>query len=180
VRTVAAWTCALVVGGSAVAGFQNSTRPAGAQSPDPQHALLDKMTGHWVMRGTIGKQQTTHDVDAKWVLNDEYVQIHEVSRDKDATGKPTYEALIHVVWDAKAHEFACLWLDTTAIANFPPNGVGHAKPDGDAMTFIFTDPAGGDHTTFAYDRTKDSWTWSIDSENKGALSPFARLTLTRP
>lgn len=57
-----------------------------AQAPDPQRQLLDKLTGHWVLRGTIAKQQTTHDVDAVWVLDKEYVQIHEVSRERDAAG----------------------------------------------------------------------------------------------
>ena len=75
-----------------------------ARQADPQRALLEKMTGHWVLRGTIAKAQTTHDVDAQWVLDKEYIQIHEVSREKDASGKPAYEAIIHVVWDPKAYK----------------------------------------------------------------------------
>jgi hypothetical protein len=150
-----------------------------ARQTDPQRALLEKMTGHWVLRGTIAKEQTTHDVDAQWVLDKEYVQIHEVSREKDAGGKPKYEAIIHVVWDPKAGEYACLWLDTTGVATFPEAGVGHAKPSGDAIRFRFTDPTGGTNTTFAYDRAKDSWSWSIDNDDKGTITPFARVTLTR-
>lgn len=151
-----------------------------ARQTDPQRALLEKMTGHWVLRGTIAKEQTTHDVDAQWVLDKEYVQIHEVSREKDAVGKPKYEAIIHVVWDPKVGEYACLWLDTTGVATFPEAGVGRAKPTGDAIRFRFTDPTGGINTTFAYDRAKDAWSWSIDNDdNKGKITPFARLTLTR-
>ena len=163
----------------AIAPVRAEPPQARSSSPDSQRELLERMTGHWVLRGTIGKQQTTHDIDAAWVLDKEYVQIHEVSREKNADGKPQYEALIHVVWDPKANEYAALWLDTTGIANFPPEGVGHAKPAHDKMLFIFTDPAGGVQTTFAYDRAKDQWTWNIDNESKGALTPFARLTLTR-
>lgn len=58
------------------------------------------MTGHWVLTGTIGKAQTTHDVDVDWVLNRQYIRIHEVSREKDAGGGPAYEAWIYLVWDA--------------------------------------------------------------------------------
>ena len=155
-------------------------------SRDPKYTsrreLLDRLTGHWVAQGVIGKQQTTHDIDAKWVLDKEYVQIHEISREKDASGKPQYEAILHVVWDPKAGEYACLWLDTTGIANFPPEGVGHAKPEpADTIAFVFKDPGGGgDLTTFTYDRAKDAWTWTIDNEARdGKLTPFARLTLTR-
>ena len=149
------------------------------QQPDPQHQLLEKMTGHWVLRGTIAKQQTTHDVDAQWVLDKEYVQIHEVSREKNAAGKPQYEAIVYVVWDAKAKEFACLWMDTTGVAMFPPEGVGHGKAAGDAIPFVFKDPAGDTHTTFTYDRARDAWSWAIDNDDKGKLTPFARVTLTR-
>jgi len=151
-----------------------------AQPADPQRALLEKMTGHWVLRGTIAKAQATHDVDAEWVLDKEYIQIHEVSREKGANGKPAYEAIVHVVWDPKVGEYACLWLDTTGVATFPEAGVGHAKPTGDAIRFRFTDPAGGGiNTTFAYDRGKDAWSWSIDNDEKGKITPFARVTLTR-
>lgn len=151
-----------------------------AQQADPQRALLEKMTGHWVLRGTIAKAETTHDVDALWVLDKEYIQIHEVSRETDASGKPAYEAIVHVVWDPKVREYACLWLDTTGVATFPDAGVGHAKSTGDAIRFRFTDPAGGGiNTTFAYDRARDTWSWSIDNDDKGKITPFARVTLTR-
>ena len=32
-------------------------------------ALLEKMTGHWLMTGTIARKPTTHDVDVDRVLN---------------------------------------------------------------------------------------------------------------
>src|SRR5262245_45740755 len=75
---------------------------------DARRELLDGMTGRWVLRGVIAKQQTTHDIDARWILDKGYVQIHETSREKDAKGKPQYEAIIHVVWDPKAGEYAVL------------------------------------------------------------------------
>ena len=67
-------------------------------------ALLDHLAGHWVMTGTLGGKRITHDVDATWVLKREYLQFHEVSRDKDASGVPAYEAIVLLGWDAKANE----------------------------------------------------------------------------
>ena len=157
-----------------------STPPQPTQSVQ-QRELLDKLTGHWVLRGTIGKTQTTHDIDARWVLDKEYVELHEVSREKDAAGKPQYEAIVYFVWDPKVGEYACLWLDTTGLAVFPPAGVGHAQPERDKIAFVFKDPdGGGTRNTFSYDRTKDEWSSAIDNESKGGvLTPFARLRLTR-
>ena len=146
---------------------------------DPQQALLDKMVGRWVLRGTVGKQHTTHDIDARWVLNKEYIQIHEVSREKDGKGKPQYEAIIYVVWDKKSDQYACLWLDNTDITTFEPSGIGHAKPDGDRIFFVFGDRNDGIETTFSYDSKGDSWTWNIENVEKNKNSLFARLVLTR-
>jgi hypothetical protein len=152
-----------------------------AQSQTTPQALLDKMTGHWVMTGTIAKQSTTHDVDVDWVLKREYIRIHEVSREKDSSGDPAYEAWIYLVWDTKNNEYAVMWLDNTVATNFAAEGIGHAKPDGDRIPFIFKDADGtGIHTTFAYDRAKDTWSWTIDNIDKsGKPSPFAKLTLKR-
>jgi hypothetical protein len=152
---------------------------AAATRVDPQRELLEHLTGHWVLRGVIAKQQTTHDIDAQWVLDKEYLQIHEVSRERDTAGKPKYEAIIHVVWDPTAGEYACLWLDTTGVAMFPPEGVGHAKPERDRIAFVFKDAGGGIHTTFAYDRAQRAWSWTIDNDVKGTLTSFARVKLTR-
>lgn len=143
--------------------------------------LMTKMTGRWTMTGTIGKAATTHDVDVDWILKNEYIRIHEVSRDKDSGGAASYEAWVYVVWDPAKSEYAVMWLDNTAATNFGPEGIGHAKPDGDRIPIIYALPDGsGIHTTFAYDRSKDTWTWTIDNiDKKGASSPFARLTLVR-
>lgn len=144
-------------------------------------SLLDKMAGHWVMTGRIAKKPTTHDVDVDWVLKRRYIRIHEVSRDKDASGGIGYEAWIYIVWDAKSSEYAVMWLDNTASTNFAPDGIGHAKPDGDRIPFIFKDADGsGIHTTFAYDRATDTWSWTINNVDKsGKASTFAKVTLTR-
>ena len=43
------------------------------QSADP---LLDKMLGHWTMNGKLLGQPTTHTVEAKWILNHQFLKIH--------------------------------------------------------------------------------------------------------
>lgn len=133
------------------------------------------------MTGTIGKAATTHDVDVDWILKNEYIRIHEIARDKDAGGSAGYEAWIYLAWDPAKNEYVVMWLDNTAATNFGPEGIGHAKPDGDRLPFVYRLADGtGIRTTFAYDRAKDTWAWSIDNvDTKGTTSPFARLTLVR-
>src|SRR3954469_17303652 len=127
-RTIMAIVIAAVVAPAA-----RAQRAGAAEGAD---ALLDKMTGRWVLTGTIAKRQTTHDVDVDWILNREYIRIHEVSREKNAAGGLEYEAWIHIVWDAKKLEYAVLWLDNTAVFTFAADGIGHAKRDGDRIPML--------------------------------------------
>ncbi len=149
------------------------------QQPTPA-ALLGHLAGKWVMRGTIQNQQTTHDVDAGLVLNGGYMQLHEVSREKDAKGAPDYEAIIYISLDEKAGQFSCLWLDTTSNAGLAPGAtMGRGTANGNAIAFLFKNGADTFHNTFTYNPSADSWQWQLDDENGGKMTPFARLTLTR-
>jgi hypothetical protein len=152
------------------------------QSPSSvrQGSLLDHMTGHWVARGEIAGQPTVHDVDVDWVLNREYLRLHEISRETSASGSPAYEAIVFVGWNAPAHEYTLLWLDTTSGAGLnSPVLIGCGKLSGNQVAFLFTSHQGNFHTTFAYDKSSDTWRWIMDGEENGKLSPFARLQLTR-
>lgn len=47
--------------------------------------LMDKMSGEWVMTGTIDEKEVTHDVHVDLVEIAQYLRIHEVSREKDCS-----------------------------------------------------------------------------------------------
>ena len=77
-------------------GILLGPRLACAQRTPAADSLLDRMTGHWVLRGTIDGRATTHDVVAEWVLGREYVRLHEVARERSPTGAPAYEAIVYI------------------------------------------------------------------------------------
>lgn len=147
----------------------------GQQAPF-HDALLDQFQGKWVLQGTILGRQTAHDVDAQWVLGHQYLQIREVSREKNAQGEPDYEATVFVGWDQAKSQYLCIWVDTYG-GSFA--SVGHAPKSGDQIPFVFKGDKSEFHTTFLYDRKADSWEWRMDSAENGALKPFARLKMTK-
>jgi hypothetical protein len=151
--------------------------PAQSLPPD---SLFDRLIGHWVLRGTIARQETTHDVTFEWMLGREYVQMHEVSRERAAGGTPAYEAVVLFGRDPRSGDYACLWLDNTGAGAFDPQGVGRGAVAGDSIPFLFhyteTDSF---HTTLVYDRAADAWLWHMDNDSAGVRRPFARVTLTR-
>ena len=95
-------------------------------------SLFPRLIGQWVLRGTIARQQTVHDVTFEWLLGREYVQMHEVSRERAPNGTPAYEAVVIFGRDPKTGAYACMWMDNTAAAAFPPEGTGRGSVAGDS------------------------------------------------
>lgn len=168
-----AWVSAVCVAACALA-------PAAyGQSTDPVK-LLDHLAGNWVLTGTIAGKPTTHDVSAHWVLRQEYLEIHEVSRDKDASGNPAYEAIILVSREPKIQQYACLWMDSTAGGALTSPVACRAKLASDSIPFVFTmSPTESLHTTFTYRSANDTWRWTIDDEANGKTERFADVQLSR-
>jgi hypothetical protein len=155
-----------------------------AQAPTPpaQDSLLDRFAGRWVASGNVGRKATTHDIEAAWVLAHRYLRVHEVSREKSADGAPQYEAYIYIARTGAANgEYSCLWLDSTSGEGLV-NGIScRAQRNGDSIPFVFRDPQGhvDFHTTFAYDRATDIWTWKLDNVKDDKPVPFARFKLEK-
>ena len=163
-----------------IAAWLLMTAPLAAQAGTHADSLLEHLIGTWVLEGPMAGHQVIHDVTFAWVLGHEYVELHEVSRKRTATGEPEYEAIVYIVWDPRTRQYACLWLDNTAAGPFEPGGVGHAVAGDDSIPFVFrVSDTDGFRNTFVYDRRTDSWQWHMDNDSAGVLLPFARVTLTR-
>jgi hypothetical protein len=150
-----------------------------AQAAPFQDTLLEKMTGKWVMAGTIDNKPTTHDISVEWVLDHLYLQIKEVSREKKADGSAEYQAIVYIGWDSKLNKYSCLWLDNTGGSGLNPGAYGYAERLDDKIPFLFKIAGTNFHTTFMYDKSSDTWQWLMDGEVNGKLEPFARVTLTK-
>lgn len=153
--------------------------PLRAQAPQ-RDSLLSHLIGRWVLRGHMAGQEVVHDVTFQWVLGGEYVEMHEVSRERTPAGAPAYEAIVYLVRDPHTQEYGSLWLDNTDYNAFDPAGVGRGAAAGDSIPFVFTaSPTDHFHNTFVYDRATDTWAWHLDNDDARGRRPFARVTLTR-
>jgi hypothetical protein len=83
-------------------------------------SVLDKLEGEWVMTGTVGNEEVTHDVYVDRILKRQYVRIHELSREKDADGEPAYEARIHIAWDKENGVYVVMWLGRSGSSRVIP------------------------------------------------------------
>lgn len=167
----------LVLALSATLLLGTTQLPAQGLHPD---SVFHRLVGRWVLQGTIAGQQTTHDVSFTWMLGHSYVQMHEVSREKNSDGTAAYEAVVLFGRDPKSGEYAALWLDNTESAAFPEAGTGRGRVAGDSLPFLFRYSATDRfHTTFVFHRAADSWEWHMDNDSSGVRKPFARVTLRR-
>ena len=157
-----------------------AVRQSHADTAASAAALMNHLVGRWTMTGTLGGKQTIHDVDASWILKREYVQFHEVSRERDADGRPAYEAIVLLSWHVKTSEFMCLWLDNTAGGGLSPQGIARGPQSGDTIPLVFTiSQRESLHTTFAYDRSAETWRLTIDDVTDGKSDRFGDVILTR-
>jgi len=149
-----------------------------AQQPILEDHLLNSLTGKWVLSGTIRKTSTTHDVDIQWVLNHQWVQIHEVSRERQASdpSKPQYEAMVMIGWDANKQQYVVYWTDVYG-GGFSLRG--YAAKMASSIPMVFKADDGNFYTTFTYDDKTKSWRWDMDNEKGGKRQEFARMTMTR-
>jgi len=143
-------------------------------------SLLGHMTGKWLLQGTVDGKETTHDIVSEWVLGHQYIQIKEVSREKNADGKPIYDAIVFIGLNKSLTGYSCLWLDNTGSDGLNPHAIGHAKRNGNRLEFLFNIVDNSIfHTTFVYNSQDDSWQWLMDNEENGKWQSFAKMKLTR-
>jgi hypothetical protein len=150
--------------------------PSATVAQAPAQELLSHLVGHWTLTGTIAGQQTTHDVDVAWTLQNRYVRLDEIARERGANGLPQYEATIFVGW--LDDHYVCIWLDNTGVAS--GRITCDAAPTTDALPFEFREHGALQiATTFRYNRAKDTWTWTIDNIDNGRTTRFADLIMRR-
>lgn len=142
--------------------------PCAAQQATLRDPLLDDLQGHWVIRGIIAGKPATHDLSADWVLEHQYLRLHEVSRDKRADGQPSYEASVHVGWNQPTSTYGCVWLDDFGGLN--TQSVGSAAKKEYELPFVFSNlDKTLTRTTMTYDPRGGTWHWTIVEDNAGKL-----------
>lgn len=156
-----------------------SPAPLAAQTPTPWHDdLVDQMTGSWKLGGQVMGREAHHDVQAEWVLNHQFVRIHEMTSASAPAEEHKYEATWFLGYDSVSERYVLHLFDMFG-ARFSET-LGYGIRDGDAIRFVFEYPDGPFHTTFRWSREKDSWEWVMEQKNKdGKWTNFADLKLTR-
>jgi hypothetical protein len=139
--------------------------------------LLDQMIGSWNLTGKIVGKIANHSVEAGWVLDHQFLRIHEV----DARSAPEgvkYEAMVFVGYDNASERYVVHWLDVYG-GRFSET-LGYGRRSGDSFEFVFEYPDGPFHTTFSWNPETKRWQWKMRTKDKvGKWVEFGDMSLTR-
>jgi hypothetical protein len=155
--------------------------PAGSiaqSSAEWRDDLVDHMIGRWRLEGKIVGREAHHEVEAEWVLNHQFVRIHEKTEDAAPASEKRYEAIWFLGYDPVSERYVAHLLDVFG-GRFSET-LGYGTRDGKAIHFVFEYPDGPFHTTFQWFPAKDTWQWLMTHKDKdGQWTEFGDLKLTR-
>jgi hypothetical protein len=145
--------------------------PASAISQDldgPNHAftdaLLDNMTGLWNLTGKVMGRTADHTVEVEWVLNHQFLRIHEKDRNPAGNGAAPYEAMIMIGYDNASERYIAHWNDIYG-GRFSET-LGYGTRNGNDIRFVFEYPDGPFHTTFRWLPDSHQWTWLMETRTR--------------
>jgi hypothetical protein len=117
--------------------------------------LVDDLAGTWKLEGRVLGRAAHHDVQAEWVLNHQFLRIHEKTAATAPPAENRYEAIWFLGYDAISERYVLHLLDV--FGGRYSEALGYGTRDGNAIRFVFEYPDGPFHTTFRWSEEKDTW-----------------------
>src|ERR1700675_3428601 len=118
------------------------------QTPEWHDDLVDRMTGAWKLQGPVMGHTGHHDVEAEWVLNHQFLRIHEKTAANAPADEHPYEATWFLGYDPVSEKYVLHLFDVFG-ARFSET-LGYGTRDGNSIHFTFEYPDGPFHTTFRW------------------------------
>ena len=167
----------LLLAASLAALPQSKPEPLDGPNRPLKDDLLDNLEGQWKLKGTIVGHPGDADMDAVWVLNHQFLKIHEKGT-APIPGRPTYEADIYVGYDNASERYVIHWIDIYG-GRFSET-LGYGTRSGNGIKFVFEYPDGPFHNTFTWNPETKTWRLLLEQKNEnGKWGVFADRTATK-
>lgn len=132
--------------------------------------LLDHLQGHWKAVGSIHGQPAEVQVSAEWVLNHQFLKLHEKSS--------SYEADIYVGFDNASERYVVHWIDV--FGGRSSETLGYGTRSGDSVRLVFEYPDGPFHNTLFWKPETKSWRFLLETKtSRGEWKTFADQAVTK-
>jgi Protein of unknown function (DUF1579) len=150
---------------------QSKPEPLDGPNRPFQDDLLDSLQGQWTLKGTIAGHPGDAALDAAWVLNHQFLKVHEKGT-APIPGRPLYEAEVYIGYDNASERYVAHWIDIYG-GRFSET-LGYGTRSGNSIRFTFEYPDGPFHNTFIWDPDAKRWRFLLEQKNEaGKWGVFA-------
>jgi hypothetical protein len=157
---------------------QEPRSQAAAPAAADWHELVDHLADTWTLTGDVMGHAAHHTVRAEWVLSRQFLRIEERTSADAPADERRYDSIWFLGYDDVSDRYVMHLMDTFG-GRFSET-LGYGTRAGNTLRLVFEYPDGPFHTDFAWDPTKQTWTWLMQQKNKsGQWTPFATLTLIK-
>jgi hypothetical protein len=157
--------------------FPQKPEPLDGPNRPLHDELLDNLQGQWKLTGTIVGHPGNAEMDAGWVLNHQFLKIHEKGSSV-IPGRPLYEAEVYIGYDNASERYVIHWIDIYG-GRFSET-LGYGTRSGNTIKFIFEYPDGPFHNTFTWNPETKSWRLLLEQKNDaGKWAVFADRTAVK-
>ena len=140
--------------------------------------FLNRLVGSWNLTGTMGLTELRQKVDARWVIQDCFLEIHCIQEGSVSPDQTPYEAIYMLGYESQTGEYLMHLFDTFGASYAQTVGTGTRHDD--AVEFLFEYPNGLFSNTFTWNRETEGWEMLLrQREESGEWKVFARKTLER-
>ena len=140
--------------------------------------FLDRLAGLWTLTGNMGSTGLSQKVNARWVIQGQFLEVHCIEEGSVTQDQPLYEAVYMLGYDSQSKEYSMHLFDTFG-ANYART-IGIGTRHDDSVEFLFEYPNSHFSNTFTWDKETGGWEMLLrQKEEYNAWKVFAKKILTR-
>ncbi len=178
-RAFARASILIALGGAPALASEPPARPEPLDGPSRifRDDLLERLQGSWTLRGAIQGKPRALLLTAEWVLNHQFLRVHQRDAAPGADGKPSYEAEVFIGYDNASERYVVHWLDV--FGGRWSETLGYGTRSGSSIRFVFEYPDGPFHNTFTWNPSTGTWRFLLEQKDAaGRWTVFADQTAT--
>ncbi len=136
--------------------------------------LLDHLVGSWRLSGTVQGEPVEQALEARWVLNHQFLRLDYTGLGEPPAGEPRYEATVLVGHDNLSERYVAHWVDV--FGGRMSTTLGYGTRQDRSITFRFEYPSGPFDNTFTWHPDENRWRFNLRSRaGSGEWLQFAEL-----
>ena len=102
--------------------------------------FLNRLVGSWKLTGSMGATELRQRVDARWVIQNQFLQVHCIQEGLAPQGQIPYEAIYMLGYDSQSREYSMHLFDTFGENYARTIGKGTRREN--SVEFLFEYPNG--------------------------------------